>query len=414
MLVAAVLRPEEREDGQLERIRVPLEQVADTFVFPVRQAERAMERLFGDRAQVLESRPARRMPLTAQERNCAAPCVNSHLRNRAKCGRRSAGLTRANEPLPRFLHTNCAKGGAIRPAAARPPTPRGRSACSRTRLGPCRPSRILACAPLPERALGRFVPLHQGRRRGDRAGRDDRASAPPRRGRAARHSCSGGSGGARAFAELRRTGLARCRPRRPERRHPLHADRLGREAHRLGRRGDRELDRADLRRPARAPLPAERERDGHSARRRPRRTRRRRRARRARSRGRLVGGGRDDGRRRRLALVRRREPLHAAPLLRRLAARHRDGRDPLGRRSSCCRLAPLPDPGRDAERRGARLGRRARNRRDRGRVDRPLPDACRLRLVADDARDVPAAAPSRSSTALSSWTSVLRSTPCSA
>ena len=55
MLVAAVFRPEEGEDGQLERIRIPLEQVADTFVFPVRQAERAMKRLFGDRAQVPQS-----------------------------------------------------------------------------------------------------------------------------------------------------------------------------------------------------------------------------------------------------------------------------------------------------------------------------------------------------------------------
>ena len=58
MLVAAVLRPKEGEDGQLERIRIPLEQVADAFVFPVRQAERAMKRLFGDRAQVPESSPA--------------------------------------------------------------------------------------------------------------------------------------------------------------------------------------------------------------------------------------------------------------------------------------------------------------------------------------------------------------------
>ena len=52
MLVAAVLRPEEREDRELELVRVALEQVADSLELPVRQAESTMERrLFGDRSQ---------------------------------------------------------------------------------------------------------------------------------------------------------------------------------------------------------------------------------------------------------------------------------------------------------------------------------------------------------------------------
>ena len=52
MLVAAVLRPEEREDRELELVRVALEQVADSLKLPVRQAESTMERrLFGDRSQ---------------------------------------------------------------------------------------------------------------------------------------------------------------------------------------------------------------------------------------------------------------------------------------------------------------------------------------------------------------------------
>ncbi len=50
VLVAAVLRPEEREDGQLEVVRRALEQLADTVELPVRQAKAAMER-FRDGAQ---------------------------------------------------------------------------------------------------------------------------------------------------------------------------------------------------------------------------------------------------------------------------------------------------------------------------------------------------------------------------
>ena len=52
MLVAAVLRPEEREDRELELVRVALQQIADSLELPVRQAESTMERrLFGDRSQ---------------------------------------------------------------------------------------------------------------------------------------------------------------------------------------------------------------------------------------------------------------------------------------------------------------------------------------------------------------------------
>jgi hypothetical protein len=46
VLVAAVLRPEQREDRELEVIRLTLEQLADTAELPVREAERAVERLF--------------------------------------------------------------------------------------------------------------------------------------------------------------------------------------------------------------------------------------------------------------------------------------------------------------------------------------------------------------------------------
>jgi len=57
VFVAAVLRPEEREDGELEVVRLALEQLLDTVEFPVGQSEGAVERLFGDPRQRVESSP---------------------------------------------------------------------------------------------------------------------------------------------------------------------------------------------------------------------------------------------------------------------------------------------------------------------------------------------------------------------
>jgi hypothetical protein len=50
VLVGAVLRPEQREDGELEVVRVASQQLADTVELPVLEAERAVER-FRDLAQ---------------------------------------------------------------------------------------------------------------------------------------------------------------------------------------------------------------------------------------------------------------------------------------------------------------------------------------------------------------------------
>jgi drug/metabolite transporter (DMT)-like permease len=54
MLVAAVLGPEQREDRELEVVRLPAEQVADPLQLAVRQPEGAMKRLFRYRRQVIE------------------------------------------------------------------------------------------------------------------------------------------------------------------------------------------------------------------------------------------------------------------------------------------------------------------------------------------------------------------------
>ena len=51
VLVAAVLRPEQREDRELEVVRLAIEQRADALVLPVREAECTMERLVEDAAQ---------------------------------------------------------------------------------------------------------------------------------------------------------------------------------------------------------------------------------------------------------------------------------------------------------------------------------------------------------------------------
>ena len=55
VLVAAVLGPEQREDCELEVVRLALEQLTDSPVLGVGKTESAMERLFGDPRQVLES-----------------------------------------------------------------------------------------------------------------------------------------------------------------------------------------------------------------------------------------------------------------------------------------------------------------------------------------------------------------------
>jgi hypothetical protein len=55
VLVGAVLRPEQREDREIEMIRLAAEQIADSVELLVREAERAVERLFCDPRQESES-----------------------------------------------------------------------------------------------------------------------------------------------------------------------------------------------------------------------------------------------------------------------------------------------------------------------------------------------------------------------
>jgi hypothetical protein len=75
VLVAAVLRPEEREDRELEVVRLALQERLDAPVLRVRQAERAVERCRGDGAQKREANGGRgrlREPARSESRTLIA------------------------------------------------------------------------------------------------------------------------------------------------------------------------------------------------------------------------------------------------------------------------------------------------------------------------------------------------------
>ena len=117
VLVAAVLRPEEREDGELEVVRLALQQLLDTGVLPVREAELAVEWLFRD---------------GAQEASLADGLLTA-LADQGRCG------------SPHIRATPVRLPSTSRESPRRPPP----------------------AAPL--RDLGLVVPLHQARRRRARA-----------------------------------------------------------------------------------------------------------------------------------------------------------------------------------------------------------------------------------------------------
>jgi hypothetical protein len=62
VLVPAVLRPQEREDGELEVVGVPAEQIPDALQLSVGQPEGAVKRLFCNRRQSWSSLALRADP----------------------------------------------------------------------------------------------------------------------------------------------------------------------------------------------------------------------------------------------------------------------------------------------------------------------------------------------------------------
>ena len=57
MFVRAMLGPEEREDGELEVVRIAAEKLSDSIGLPVGEAKGAMKRLIHDLRQAIQSSP---------------------------------------------------------------------------------------------------------------------------------------------------------------------------------------------------------------------------------------------------------------------------------------------------------------------------------------------------------------------
>jgi hypothetical protein len=93
VLVAAVLRPEQREDRQLEVVRVSPQELPDTVGFPVGETESAMERLFRDLRQVTQSSGPTGELLVAVLLH--VPVLRRHALEASELGEREAGV-----PLP--------------------------------------------------------------------------------------------------------------------------------------------------------------------------------------------------------------------------------------------------------------------------------------------------------------------------
>ncbi len=66
MLVGAVLGPKEREDGELEVVRVSAQKLADPLQLPISESERSMKGLFDDLRQIADSRGSNRRAIIGE------------------------------------------------------------------------------------------------------------------------------------------------------------------------------------------------------------------------------------------------------------------------------------------------------------------------------------------------------------
>ncbi len=89
VLVAAVLRPEQREHRQLEVVGLAVEERDDTCELPVREAELTMERLFRDRAQGASLTEA--SGVTGSCHGAVTDATDVATRFRCLCGQRPHG-----------------------------------------------------------------------------------------------------------------------------------------------------------------------------------------------------------------------------------------------------------------------------------------------------------------------------------
>ena len=187
MLVAAVLRPEEREDGELEMVGLAPHQRDDAGELPVREAELTMERLFRDRAQ--DASLARRRTTTqVASRGWAAATSRSCSPSPRSGARRSSSSssvsTRSSPPSSSWDGSSSAC-----------------SCCSRSSLAAGRD-------PRPARDVG---PVRRARCAQQRGA----VLAPRVRGDADRLGAGGGDPGGRADPDRRARDTHRPVPARP-------------------------------------------------------------------------------------------------------------------------------------------------------------------------------------------------------
>jgi hypothetical protein len=99
MLVAAVLRPEEGEDRQLEVVRLALEQADDALELPVGQPESTMQWLFGDLRQVGQCSRSFG-PLQLRTRPVVQSTVTAAIPEAYGAPRREAAMVSTKRPGP--------------------------------------------------------------------------------------------------------------------------------------------------------------------------------------------------------------------------------------------------------------------------------------------------------------------------
>ena len=86
VLVAAVLGPEEREDRELEVVRIAAQELLDSVRLPVGETEGPMERLFRDLRQVIQCIRGNRRPPRCVTKGCEPPAPGHAARPRTALG----------------------------------------------------------------------------------------------------------------------------------------------------------------------------------------------------------------------------------------------------------------------------------------------------------------------------------------
>ena len=115
VLVAAVLRPEQREDRELEVVRVAAQELPDSVRLPVGETEGAVERLFGDLRQVTQCNRA--VVGAGRRNNPRRAALDASVRPMSR--RYPVDARRRRAPLGRVVHVHQDRGPRARAGDAR-------------------------------------------------------------------------------------------------------------------------------------------------------------------------------------------------------------------------------------------------------------------------------------------------------